>query len=390
MKNEYRIPEENIEGLTKKITSINNKAKKLGCGEINFQVTGEDYVTLNDGEVISEETIIINKLAGINTEFYKRIIVEIEGTAPHLNGWEFMATLEHLDNGNIIRKATNEEIPVEYRTAVVKCDHCGIKRARKDTYLIRNTETGEYKQVGSGCLLDFFNGQDPHNTAKYAELLTKIEGEVGIFFGMTQPASYIETKQFLNYVEECINRNGWVGRSTAEFRQKPTADEAYDMMFGKYGPRNPNNTTRVEDALNWLTSQPASNDYMYNLKAACSNEYIHHRLIGIVAALMITYKKHLEKQKPVLDTSNSNFIGNINDKIELVVTVKRSAFYESIWGAGYINTFVDDNGNALVWKTGSNFEEGKKYKIKGTIKGHDTYKDEKQTQLTRCKAIEIS
>ena len=389
MKNEYRIPEENIELLTKKITSINNKAKKLGCGSITLIVTGEDYVA-KDGETIyAEEEIIANKLAGINMEFYKRIIIEIEGTAPHLNGWEFMATLEHLDNGNIIRKATNEEIPVEYRTVEVKCDHCGIKRARKDTYLIRNTETGEYKQVGSGCLKDFFNGKDPHSTAKYAELLTTIDDTVGGFYGMTKPASYIETKYFLNYVEECIKRYGWVGRTSAGFDQKPTADEAYDMMFAKSSYITPNNMTKVEDALNWLATQTPSNDYMYNLKTACSNEYIHHKLIGIVAALMITYNKHLEKQKPVIDTSNSDFIGNINDKIEVIVIAKRSAFFESMWGAGYVNTFVDNNGNVLVWKTGSSFEEGKKYKIKGTIKGHDTYKDEKQTQLTRCRAIEI-
>jgi len=389
MKNEYRIPEENIKLLTKKITSINNKAKKLGCGSITLQTIGKDYVALKDGNIISEEEIIANKLAGINTEFYKRIIIEIEGTAPHLNGWEFMATLEHLENGqNIIRKATNEEIPSEYRTAEVKCDHCGIKRARKNTYLIRNTETGEYKQVGSGCLLDFFNGRDPHNTAKYAELLTTLDGTISGFYGMTKPAAYIETKHYLNYVEECIKSFGWIGRSTAKFNQTATADEAYNMMFGKCSTV-PNNEAKVEDALNWLATQTPSSDYMYNLKTACSNEYIHHKLIGIVAALMITYQKHLNKQRPVLDTSKSNFIGNINDKIEITATVKRCVSFESNWGFGYFNTFVDDNGNVIVWKTSSGLEEGKTYNIKGTVKSHDTYKEEKQTYLTRCKLVEL-
>lgn len=387
MKNEYRIPEENIETLTKKIISINNKAKKLGCGEITLQTTGEDYVALNGEDIYTESEIIVNKLAGINMEYYKRIIVEIEGTAPHLNGWEFIATLEHLDNGqNIIRKATNEEVPVEYRTVEIKCDHCGINRRRKDTYLIKNVETGEYKQVGSGCLKDFFNGKDPHNTAKYAELLTTLDSTVGGFFGMTKPVAYIETKHYLNYVQECINTTGWVGRSTAEFNQIATADEAYNMMFGKCSTL-PNNEGKVEDALNWLATQTPSNDYMYNLKTACSNDYINHKLIGIVAALMITYKKHLEKQKPVIDTSKSQFIGNINDKIEFVATVKRSVSFESAWGFGYFNTFVDANGNVLVWKTSSGLEEGKTYNIKGTVKSHETYKDEKQTYLTRCKVM---
>ena len=44
-------------------------------------------------------------------------------------------------------------------------------------------------------------------------------------------------------------------------------------------------------------------------------------------------------------------------------------------------------GNTLVWKTSKSLDinEGEKFIIIGTIKGHDTYDGIKQTILTRCK-----
>lgn len=87
----------------------------------------------------------------------------------------------------------------------------------------------------------------------------------------------------------------------------------------------------------------------------------------------------------------SEYIGNVGEKIEAKVTFKRQFSFESHMGwmttINYINTFVDENGNVLVWKTSSwqDIDEGNAYTIKGTIKDHNEYKGTKQTILTRCK-----
>lgn len=89
----------------------------------------------------------------------------------------------------------------------------------------------------------------------------------------------------------------------------------------------------------------------------------------------------------------SQYVGNVGDKINAVVTFDHSAYFETHFGwqamTMYVHTFRDENGNALVWKTSSaslgNLTEGDAVLLKGSIKEHGEYKDEKQTYLTRCK-----
>ncbi|KLB22913.1 hypothetical protein SM77512_22195, partial [Xanthomonas hortorum pv. gardneri] len=49
------------------------------------------------------------------------------------------------------------------------CEHCHTARARKQIYLLRNSSTGTYQQVGSTCLQDF-TGIDPARALFLAKL----------------------------------------------------------------------------------------------------------------------------------------------------------------------------------------------------------------------------
>ena len=49
------------------------------------------------------------------------------------------------------------------------------------------------------------------------------------------------------------------------------------------------------------------------------------------------------------------------------------------------HVFHDQHDNIFTWSTTSKcLEEGETYHIKGTVKGHDTYRNAAQTALTRC------
>ena len=103
--------------------------------------------------------------------------------------------------------------------------------------------------------------------------------------------------------------------------------------------------------------------------------------------------------------ANSTYYGNVGDKVELTVKYDHSAWWEqpSYVGYGtetiYLHCFRTEQDQLLVWKTSTNhmgywegeewieFEEGKEIHLKGTIKEHKEYKDEKQTVLTRCKVL---
>ena len=52
----------------------------------------------------------------------------------------------------------------------------------------------------------------------------------------------------------------------------------------------------------------------------------------------------------------------------------------------YLWKIVGKDGNVYTWKTSRWFDEDKApAEIKGTVKEHKTFRDVKQTDLTRCK-----
>lgn len=93
----------------------------------------------------------------------------------------------------------------------------------------------------------------------------------------------------------------------------------------------------------------------------------------------------------------SQYVGQIGDKVEIKGTYVRTGSWEqrSFSGYGtdtmYVHTFKDSDGNVFTWKTqkGLSMEYGVMVNVKGTIKNHSEYKDEKQTELTRCKVTMV-
>ncbi len=92
----------------------------------------------------------------------------------------------------------------------------------------------------------------------------------------------------------------------------------------------------------------------------------------------------------------SQYVGEVGEKLDITGTHVRTAWFDvrSFSGYGtdrmYVHTFKDADGNVIVWKTSKwlDLNEGDSVRIRGTVKEHSEYKDEKQTALTRCK-IEV-
>lgn len=89
----------------------------------------------------------------------------------------------------------------------------------------------------------------------------------------------------------------------------------------------------------------------------------------------------------------SQHVGQVGGKVEFKGTYVRTGSWEqkSFSGYGmdtmYVHTFKDADGNVFTWKTqkGVCLNYGENVNVKGTVKAHSEYKDEKQTELTRCK-----
>lgn len=382
----YAIYEGNIERLRKKIVRIQNKCEKYGCSFIYNEI-GEEYRTLKNEEGY--------------TCTARFIIVEAEGKAI-INGWKFIASIEHTNKGNVINCACNIEAPERYYKAEPVCEHCNSKRYRKNTYIVLNESTGEFKQVGKGCLKDFTNGMDAEVIAQYISAFDcLIEGKT--FQSNGSNAEYIDLKEWLAFVVETINHFGYVKRDN-QFNEIDTCNRALDYFIVKHGgyigteirqellseikgigfnPYSSQVEKDVESALEWLAIQDANNNYMHNLKVSCSLDYINQKHFGITASLFPTYKRETELKAKNIESSSS-WVGQIGTRVEIKAdNITCVTSWDTDWGITRVYKIVE-SGNIFIWKTSNFIDENVKH-IKGTVKAHNIYKDVKQTELTRCK-----
>lgn len=103
---------------------------------------------------------------------------------------------------------------------------------------------------------------------------------------------------------------------------------------------------------------------------------------------------HLMVEEKAKAESTSNYIGSIKDKVQIRVKLvyRTVRSYQMGW-----NTVVTDllimeeigTGNKVVWSSSKEqpIENGTEFTISGTVKAHSTYREEKQTILTRCKVV---
>lgn len=381
----YSIPESNMDKLTKRLVTIGNKCNKFGC-TFSFEIIGEHYEKQFDD-------------AHVYTGDIKYIDVEVSGKAI-INNWVFVATLEHTDKGNIVRAYDGQEVPQWAYTVEAKCDHCKTKHTRKDTYIVRNTETGEFKQVGRSCLKDFTNGLSAEMVAAYLSYLDTLE-KSSIDFSSSKP--YYNVKKYLFYVAETVKHFGYLSKANAGYNGTPTscrafrymvcpnAQERKEMESIGFEACTEENENTVVTALQWLNAQDDDFGYIHNLKIACSREYCESRDFGIIASLLPAHFKAMEKESERLareaakaNKPKTNWVGEVGERIEIIADCKCVASWYSDFGPGYLYKFTSNDGNTFTWKTGKAVDDGKVV-LKGTIKAHTEFNGEKQTELTRCK-----
>lgn len=87
----------------------------------------------------------------------------------------------------------------------------------------------------------------------------------------------------------------------------------------------------------------------------------------------------------IYEPSPSEWQGEVGDRIDRTLTVKKVVPIEGYFGASNFYLFQDEDGNEYCWTTAAKvLELGKTYEVRGTIKELSVYKGKNQTILTRC------
>lgn len=384
------IPAKNLTNLIEKINSMAKKAEKLGLEKPSVTVGGTIY-----REVRSETT-------GIR---YQKAFVEVtvSGEKPVVNGWDFVAKLTPIADGqNLVSVLPGVvSIPETFRTAPMDCGHCNLSRRRNEVFVLQSGS--EYIQVGRSCLGDFFPGYSAESLAKRAEFEIELREASEESYGGSD-STVFDVVEFLAVTSAVIREEGWVSRSAAY--NDPSLGEATATIaqgicssafgFEKYREDHPLfivdqrdevlARVAVEWAKNLDDNQIEGNDYLYNLKLSASQTTGNKKTAGTLASLIPAHQKAAQEKIEKAKKPISAFVSKVGEKISAKVTCSNVITTEGFYGVTFINRFIDESGNVIVWMTGSfEGEQGKEYLVSGKVKSQENFRGENQTQLTRCK-----
>lgn len=333
--------------------------------------------------------------------YQERTPVVAIGESPRINGWSFVARIDHADALNSVAKAGDRDLPARFWTAPADCQHCALDRRRKTTYVLANGE--RLVQVGASCLADFLGHPNPDHFAAVAEweqALSEMGGDDEYQGGGT--AAYPAVR-YLAYVADVIATCGWVPASKAESLNKvPTGQIAFVRMHKERAfvtLDRAEATARAESVIAWVSGLydgtpdglARLSDYHRNLVAAVMGRMWTRKCGGILASAFAA-KQHADgveyaRRAPKLPSAH---FGTVGKREVFTFTVSKVFTSENAWGTTHMHLLTDAAGNVAKWRSSTAcFDVGDIVTGKGTVKAHGEYNGLAQTELSRC-AFEVT
>lgn len=397
MTNLFRIPAVNFEKLESRIARLAARAEKLGCTGVKVDVVDR-----------KREPV---KKNGTTIGHRDYVYVRVEGEAPRIPGYRLVAVVEPLGEGTnlVLGVPGNDdvEVPDEFRTSAIRCDHCELNRNRAKGYAVLREADGEVSMVGRNCLRDFTGHEDPEAVAKACDLLCSLEETLSEpNGGWGTPLRFLDLEGYLLFVDAAVSRDGWVSRSAAraDARLVATADVALNAVnpTSEYDRKLRDELEeritdecreRVRRAIEWAREDlDAKSDFFWNLKVVAEADAFPVRRAGIAAYLIVAWDRELERAaKRARRVADSEHFGTPKERAEFTLTVTRAHGFSTAYGWTTAFSFLDESGNEAVWFSSGRdpgLEVGNTYKVRATVKKHDTYKGVAQTVLSRVSVLE--
>ena len=433
-KQEIVVGDRGLDFLQAKLTDLNKKAKRWNLPPLELKKIKEELVKkkmkrTEDGMVEVPDTWDASDIIEVQKKQYT---IVIEGDAPRVNGYEFIAKIEHTEGGNIINVAPNASIkslPDGFKKADAECDVCHTKRERFNTFVLKKESDGTLIKAGSACLKRFLPTTSVSALMQYALIIEELrsgiaDGEFNDdedFNGSNGPnrfRNYMEVGYMMNALCAAYLISGkYISKAKSEeYNTASTVTDAHTIMFP---PPRMNQTEKEEEFLDkardlmkgeantlatkiieWgkahdfdadAEANPDFANLYNNMKVVINSESINLKNIGYLGAVIPKYAKamgEIEKQK---NKKPSEYVGNVGEKISNIdVTLLFQRSFDGQYGTTILYAFEDANGNRLSWFSSNNLglTDKEKYKILvGTVKKQDIskYGGHKETYITRVK-----
>jgi hypothetical protein len=328
--------------------------------------------------------------------------VAVVGRKPALAGWTFVCRVEHTAAGNLITGDGDPrwaELREQFRQSAPSCHHCGTRRARRDTFVLRH-EDGRVAQIGRSCLQDYLGGD-----AAEVELLALFSAELEIHSALDEDA---ERRPPVGYGIQRL-----LSCAVATIRL-----EGYDRELTRSKACELAGPCPLTDAAAWRAAQPTEEDcaeaqaivewaidaakcpyaseYARNLAVAVQLPWAELRHVGLVVSGAQAYRRHLgieaeraaERAARVSPTTPRPEVGS---RVTVRAHVTRVTSWDTQYGTTWLVILRGHDGHTYTWRGSSPFaaslRQGDETAIKGTVRALSEWHGQPQVELTRCKPV---
>jgi hypothetical protein len=400
----------------KKVDRVNRKAAKLGMAPVSYTL-GETFEKKVDADTIGSY-LKVDEKTGKKVRVALYTEVALEGEAPVIEGYQFIATVDLRGNTPMVKRhpAAPKDIDLtEFFNNDGHCDHCGWNRNRHDVLILRNTETGELIQIGRSCAADFFRSKD-------ASAMVAVSDWIEAYGNVTETSSRAEPAtsvlRMFEVAAAVVRKFGWVS-SKAVWEDDsliPTRGRVWANLF-PWPKMRAEDRVKVTDedreeakvVMDWLRrrflDKPLEdcNEFERNVKAAVEgtetmplvrDKNLNYLIWGIAG-----YKRDLQKEaeerrrrmEKAKLIAESEWVGTLKKREDFTATLQSKRGFGTQFGVKYLLNFRDDDGNVIVWwgtnDTAARMVVGNTYTIKATVTKHDEYRGVKQTTVSRAALV---
>jgi hypothetical protein len=90
----------------------------------------------------------------------------------------------------------------------------------------------------------------------------------------------------------------------------------------------------------------------------------------------------------IYEPTASEFVGEVGERLDLTLTITAVRQIDGNYGVSTAHIMEDEDGNMFSWITASkSWAVGTVKKIRGTVKEHKIWRNNKITYLTRCTEV---
>jgi hypothetical protein len=361
--------------------------------------------------------------AAMDAQYQVVVDLEISGDDCRVSGWQFAAVLTATEEGYLASSLRGSQLDLSaYVARGGDCDHCKANRRRTTTYVLRQGD--DIKVVGSSCVADFTGSDTAAGAIAHADIMAGLEQELDNWeeevkdrqTNGSNVSLVFDLSYYLSFVRASIRKDGWVPRSN-ERGWIPTADLAMNAMhahrkylfqlehgaseeesaegLAEHNIPTDSDRTDAERDIEFLTRHledlSSPDDYEGNLLLVLRQGFVFARNSGMASSICRTVDKLLGKS--ALDAKKADekneYFGTVGKRETFKLTLIYAAVIDGTYGESQLCIFADAEGRRAKWFNSSRkfLEKNRVYEMKGTVKGHEIYKERCVTQLTRCTVI---